>query len=65
MSNKFIQRIINYILERRKKKLEQTMEKLKPRTYTNTTTKTHINASETMTLSSQTEKILESMDAEV
>lgn len=63
--SKLVSKIINYILERRRKKLAQTMEKLKPRTYTNSTTKTHINASETMTLSTQTEKILESMDEEV
>lgn len=62
---KFINKIINYILERRKKKLEKTMELLKPRTYSNSTTKTHINASETMTLSTETEKILESLDEEV
>ena len=62
---KFINRIINYILERRKQKLEKTMNKLKPKTYTQSTTKTHINASETMTLSSQTEKMLEQMDAEL
>ena len=63
--NKIISRIINFILERRRKKLEDVMEKIKPRTYKNSTTKTHINASETMTLSVQTEQILESMDAEV
>ena len=63
--NRFISKIVNYILERRREKLEKTMEKLKPRTYTNSTTKTHINASETMTLSTQTEKILEAMDSEV
>ena len=63
--NKFINRIVNYILERRKKRLEQTMNKLKPKTYTSSTTKTHINASETMTLSVETEKIIETMDAEV
>lgn len=63
--SKFIKRIINYILDRRRKKLENTLEQLKPRTYTNSTTKTHINASETMVLSTQTQKILETMDAEV
>lgn len=63
--NRFITKIVNYVLERRREKLEKTMEKLKPRTYTNSTTKTHINASETMTLSTQTEKILEAMDSEV
>ncbi len=63
--NKFISRIVSYILERRKKRLEQTMDRLKPKTYTNSTTKTHINASETMTLSTETEKILETMDYEV
>ena len=63
--NKFINRIVNYILERRKKRLEHTMNKLKPKTYTTSTTKTHINASETMTLSVETEKILAAMDAEV
>ena len=63
--NKFVKRIVNYILNRRKKRLEQTLNKLKPKTYTNSTTKTHVNASETMILSTQTEKILEAMDAEV
>ena len=62
---KFINKIVNYILERRKQKLAQTMEKLKPRTYTNSTSKTHINASETLTLTTETEKILETMDAEL
>lgn len=62
---KFINKIVNYILERRKKKLSDTLERLKPRTYTNSTTKTHINASETMVLSTQTEKLLEAMDEEV
>lgn len=61
----FINRIINYLLERRKKKLSETLEKLKPRTYTSTTTKTHINASETMVLSTQTEKIIDAMEEEV
>lgn len=63
--SKFINRIINYILERRRKKLEQTMEKLKPRTYTNSTTKMHIDSNTTLTLSAQTEKNLEKVDAEV
>lgn len=63
--NKFVARIINYILERRRQKLEKTMDKLKPRTYTSSSSKTHINASETMVLSSQTEKILETLDEEV
>lgn len=63
--NKFFKRIVNYILERRRKKLEQTMEKLKPVTYGNTTSKTHINASETMVLSAQAQTILETMDEEV
>lgn len=63
--NKFVNRIVSYILERRRKKLEATMAKMKPRTYTNATSKTHINASETMTLTSQTEKLLETMDEEL
>lgn len=65
MTHKFLQRIINYILERRRQKLEKTMNKLKPRTYTNSSSKTHINASEVMTLTTQTDKILEVLDEEV
>lgn len=41
------------------------MEKLKPVTYGNNTSKTHINASETMVLSSQAQTILDTMDEEV
>ena len=62
---RFIKRIVNYILERRKKRLKNAMDILKPKTFTQSTTKTHINASETMVFSTQTEKILEAMDAEV
>lgn len=62
---KFINRIINYILERRRKKLERSMEQLKPKTYTSSTTKTHIDSHTTLTLSAQTEKNLEMVDAEV
>lgn len=65
MANKFLQRIINYILERRRQKLEKTINKLKPRTYTNSSNKTHINASEVMTLTTQTDKILDILDEEV
>lgn len=63
--NKFIQKIINYILKRRRDRLAQTLEVMKPRTYTNSTTKTHMNSSETLTISAQTEQILETMTAEL
>ena len=65
MSNKFLQRIINYILERRKQKLEKLKNKHKPRTYAHSANKTYINASEVMTLTSQTDKITELLDEEV
>lgn len=64
MTNKFINRIISYILERRRKRLELTMQKLKPKTY-GTSIKTHVNATETIVLSAQTEQILETMEAEI
>lgn len=38
---------------------------LKPRTYTNSSTKTHINASETLTITSETNKILDTITSEV
>lgn len=63
--NKFIQRIINYILQRRRDKLEKTLDSLKPCTYKNSTTKTHINSSETLTITAQTDKILETVDIEL
>lgn len=63
--SKFINKIINYILQRRKNKLEQTMEILKPKTYANSTSKTHINATSTLTLTSETEKNLEKVDAHI
>lgn len=63
--NKFVQRIVNYILSRKKRSLEFAKEKLKPKTYSKSTTKTHINASETMVLSTETKKTLESLDEEV
>ena len=62
---RFINRIINYILERRKKRLEKAMDALKPKRSRASSTKTHVDVSETMVLSSETEKILETMDAEV
>lgn len=65
MTNKFLERIINYILQRRQQRLEKTMKKLKPRTYSNSSNKTHINASEVMTLTTQTDKVLDMLDEEV
>ena len=65
MNNKFLQRIISYILERRRQKLEKLKNKHKPRSYTNSAGKTYINASEVMTLTSQTDKIIELLDEEV
>ncbi len=63
--SKFINKIVNYILQRRRQKLDATMAMLKPKTYANSTTKTHVNASETVTFSVQTQQILDSMDEEV
>ena len=63
--NKFIQRIINYILRRRRNRLAQTLERMKPHTYTASTTKTHINASETLTINAETQKIIEVMQAQL
>lgn len=63
--NKFIQRIVNYILQRRRDRLAKTLDMLKPRTYTNSSTKTHINASETLTITSETNKILDTITSEV
>ncbi len=63
--SKLINKIIGYILERRRRKLSETMEKMKPRTYTHSSSKIHVNATETLTLTVETEKILESMDDEV
>lgn len=60
----FINKIVSYILERRRRKLSETMEKMRPKTYTNSSSKVHINATETLTLSAETEKILESLDVE-
>lgn len=64
MSN-FVKRIINYILERRKNRLEKTLAKMKPKTYSNSTTKTHVNSHATLILSSETQKNLEAMDEKV
>lgn len=61
MSN-VIKRIIGYILAKRQKRLETLQKKLKPRTYTNSTTKTHIDASTTMQLTTETEKNKEMVD---
>ena len=63
--SKFINKIVNYILQRRKQKLSETMQKMQPRTYTNSSSKVHINATETLTLTVETEKILENLDDEV
>ncbi len=63
--NKFIQRIINYILRRRRNRLAQTLERMKPHTYIASTTKTHINASETLTINAETQKIIEVMQAQL
>ena len=63
--NKFIQKIINYILQRRRDRLVQTMDRLRPRTYTHSTTKTHINSSETLTITSETQKQIENLYAEI
>ena len=63
--NKIIQKIINYILQRRRSRLEQTLNTLKPRTYTNSTTKTHINASETLTITARTKQLLQTINVEL
>ncbi len=63
--NKFIQRIVNYILQRRRDRLAKTLDMLKPCTYTNSSTKTHINSSETLTITSETNKILDTITSEV
>ncbi len=63
--NKFIQRIVNYILQRRRDRLAKTLDMLKPCTYTNSSIKTHINASETLTITSDTNKILDTITSEV
>lgn len=65
MRNKFINRLINYILERRRNKLEKTLKNLNAKSYVNSTNKTLVTASEVMTFSSQTEQILNSLDDEV
>lgn len=65
MRNKFINRLINYILERRRNKLEKTIKNLNAKSYVNSTNKTLVTASEVMTFSSQTEQILNSLDDEV
>ena len=61
MSN-FIQKIVDFILKRRKSRLENLKNSLKPKTYTNSTTKTHIDANTTMRLTTETEKNKEKMD---
>lgn len=63
--SKIINKIINYILNRRKQKLEETMKILKPKTYANSTSKMHINATSTLILTSETEKNLEKVDAHI
>ena len=63
--NKFIQRIVNYILQRRRDRLAKTLDMLKPCIYTNSSTKTHINSSETLTITSETNKILDTITSEV
>ena len=61
MSN-FIRKIADIILKRRKNRLENLKNTLKPKTYTNSTTKTHIDANITMRLTTETEKNKEKMD---
>ncbi len=61
MSN-FIRKIVDIILKRRKSRLENLKNTLKPQTYTNSTTKTHIGANITMRLTTETEKNKEKMD---
>lgn len=60
--SRFVRKIINYILEKRQKKLEKLKKRLAPKTYTNSTTKTHITASSTMHLTTETEKNKEEAD---
>ncbi len=62
---RFINRIITYILERRKKRLEKVKEKLTPKKRGQSSVRTYINMSETMILSAETDKLLETMDIEV
>lgn len=60
--SRFIKRIVKYFLEKRQKKLNRLQENLVPKTYINSTTKTHINAASTMRLTTETEKNKEKMD---
>ena len=61
--SRLVKRIIGYILARRQKRLEKLQKKLAPQTYTTSTGKTHINATETMHLSAETDKNKEKMDS--
>lgn len=61
MSN-IIKKLINYILQKRQKKLQKLQKRLAPKTYTNSTTKTHIDATTTMLLTTETEKNKEKVD---
>ena len=65
MKNKVIARIINYILEKRRNRLEKTLEQLKPRVNKNIASKTLITASEIIALTGKTEEILNNLDDEV
>lgn len=65
MKNKILTRIINYILEKRRNKLEKTLEQLKPRVNKNSANKTLVTASEIIALTGQTEQILNNLDEEV
>ena len=65
MKNKVFARVINYILEKRRNRLEKTLEKLKPKVNKNSTSKTLVTASEIISLTGQTEQVLNSLDDEV
>ena len=57
-----LKRIFKYFFEKRQKKLNRLQENLTPKTYVNSTTKTHISSASTLRLTTETEKNKEKMD---
>lgn len=60
--SKLVKRIVDFIIKRRKNRLQKLQDSLAPKTYTNSTTKTHIDAASTMRLTTETEKNKDKMD---
>lgn len=60
--SEFVKKLVKYILNKRKERAEKAYKKLAPKTYANSTTRTHIDSSTIVRLTTETEKNKEQVD---